>query len=256
MFNSNVKDIAVVYAKQYKNRKALQFYEKALKIQQKVLGVNHPDVAHTMGKVRVKKKLENQPKIYFFLANIGLVYREERNYQKAKENLTKYLPSYLYCFFCCFFNYNSSALSIFEKTVGKNHMDYANALKNLGAIQQLLQNYEEAYKCYTEALNTLKVIKKVIKEEKLLKTSTPKNFSKLLYISLNSRPCLALLTQMWLSLSMILQFLSIAGEIMFQQKSCIQKLCKFIMMCLEIVILIMVRDLVTIYFFTKYSFPD
>ena len=95
--------------------KALEFYTKALNIQEKILGKDHPDTALSYN-------------------NIGSVYNRMGDYTKALEFYTK-------------------ALNIREKVLGKDHPDTALSYNNIGYVYSSMGDYPKALEFYAKALN-------------------------------------------------------------------------------------------------------
>ena len=97
-----------------KHKLALQYYLKAVEIQEKALGVNHPDIAIAYN-------------------NIGTTLEEQGDYTKALE-------------------YHLKALNIQEQTLGFEHPSTALSYNNIGSIHYHLKNYQEALVYYLKAL--------------------------------------------------------------------------------------------------------
>ncbi|HEX8367085.1 MAG TPA: tetratricopeptide repeat protein, partial [Pyrinomonadaceae bacterium] len=94
--------------------KAVIFYQKALKIDEKTIGKVHPDYATSLN-------------------NLALVYKSQGRYDEAIE---------LY----------QQAIEIDEKTIGKVHPAYAIRLNNLAGVYELQGRYDEAIKLYQQAI--------------------------------------------------------------------------------------------------------
>ena len=94
--------------------KALQFYEKSLKIKEAVLGPEHPDTAGTYN-------------------NIGEVYRVKGDYPKALEFYEK-------------------SLKIKEAVLGSEHPDTAGTYNNMAATYDEMGDYPKALDFYEKAL--------------------------------------------------------------------------------------------------------
>ena len=137
--------------------KALEFYTKALNIQEKVLGKDHPDVANSYNNIgSVYSDMGDYPKALDFYTkalnirekvlgkdhpttaisynNIGSVYSNMSNYPKALEFFTK-------------------ALNIKEKVLGKEHPSTALSYNNIGSVYSDMGDYPKALEFYTKALN-------------------------------------------------------------------------------------------------------
>ena len=95
--------------------KALEFYEKALSIREKVLGKEHPSTATTYN-------------------NMALVYTNQGDYVKALVNYRK-------------------ALSIREKVLGKEHPDTANTYNNMALVYDNQADYDKAWDYFQKALS-------------------------------------------------------------------------------------------------------
>jgi len=95
--------------------RAIEYYQKALKIDLKQLGPGHPDVA-----IRYN--------------NIGLAYKRKGNYNKALE-------------------YYQKALKIDLKQLGPDHPDVAIRYNNMGRAYAGKGDYDRAIKYYLKALN-------------------------------------------------------------------------------------------------------
>ena len=100
--------------------KALDFYNKALEIQEKVLGEEHSDTTCSYN-------------------NIGNVYNDLGNYDKALKNHNK-------------------ALEIRKKILGEEHTDTASSYNNIGNVCNNLGNYDKALKNHNRALEIYKKV--------------------------------------------------------------------------------------------------
>ncbi len=107
-------NLAGLYRSQGDYQKAEEFYLKALKIREEVLGTNHPDTATTYN-------------------NLALLYRSQGDYQKAEEFYLK-------------------ALKITEEILGTNHPDTATTYNNLAGLYYLQGDYQKAEEFYLKAL--------------------------------------------------------------------------------------------------------
>jgi tetratricopeptide (TPR) repeat protein len=99
---------------QGKYREAITYYEKSLKIRQKTLPANHPDLATSYN-------------------NIGLVYKNMEEYLKA-------------------FSYYEKALEIDQKTLPANHPLLATSYNNIGGLYKKMREYSKALSYYEKAL--------------------------------------------------------------------------------------------------------
>ena len=139
--------------------KALEFYIKALNIEEKVLGKDHPYTATAYGNIgAVYDKMDNytkalefytkalnilekvfgedHPKTIIIYNSIGAVYDKMNNYPKALDFYTK-------------------ALNIQEKVLGKDHPDTANNYNNIGLVYSNMGDYTKALEFYTKALDII-----------------------------------------------------------------------------------------------------
>ena len=96
--------------------KALEFYIKALNIEEKVLGKDHPYTATAYG-------------------NIGAIYDKMGNYPKALEFCTK-------------------ALNILEKVFGEDHPKTTIIYNSIGSVYKKMGNYPKALEFYIKVLKT------------------------------------------------------------------------------------------------------
>jgi len=94
--------------------KAIEYYNKALKIVLKTLGPEHPYVANTYN-------------------GLGIAYRNKGDYDKAIE-------------------YYNKALKIVLKTLGPEHPEVATTYNNLGAVYYFKENYDKAIEYFDKAL--------------------------------------------------------------------------------------------------------
>ena len=99
-------------------KKALSFYKKALIINQKTLGENHPNTAN-------------------FYMNIGLVYETKGEYSKA-------------------LNYHEKSLTIKIKILGKEHPSTAVSYSNIATLYQKMGKYPKALNLLNKVLNIFK----------------------------------------------------------------------------------------------------
>jgi tetratricopeptide (TPR) repeat protein len=99
---------------QGKYPEAITYYEKSLKIRQKTLPANHPDLATSYN-------------------NIGNVYDNMGEYSKA-------------------LSYYEKALEISQKTLPVNHPDFAHSYNNIGNVYYNMGEYSKALSYYEKAL--------------------------------------------------------------------------------------------------------
>ena len=107
-------NIASVYREQGDYAKALEYYEKALQINERVLGSGHPSTATTY-------------------SNMAVVYREQGDNAKALE----------YC---------KKALEIRERVLGSGHPDTAATYNNMANVYSSQGDNEKALEYYKKAL--------------------------------------------------------------------------------------------------------
>ena len=141
---------------------ALEYYKKALAIDEKVYGKDHPETAtsynniglvyNTLGEpaqaleyhnkalaIKEKVYVKDHPETATSYNNIGSVYDELGDYQRALE-------------------YYNKALAIREKVYGKDHPDTAISYNNIGYIYYELSNYTQALEYYNKALATFEKV--------------------------------------------------------------------------------------------------
>ena len=111
---TSYNNIGLVYYAQGNYAQALEFYNKALAIQLKVLGENHAATATSYN-------------------NIGLVYAAQGNYAKALE-------------------YYEKAQGILRKVYGENHPNTAASYNNIGGVYAAQGNYAEALEYHEKSL--------------------------------------------------------------------------------------------------------
>ena len=144
--------LGIVKMQQGDYEKALWYYKKSLKIKQKTLLQNHPDLAasyNNIGGVYVhtgqyskalssyEKSLQIEqktlPPSYPHLAisynNIGEVYRNTGEYSKA-------------------FSFYEKSLEIRQKTLPSNHPDLAQSYNNIGGVYVIMGEYSKALSFY------------------------------------------------------------------------------------------------------------
>ena len=93
---------------------AMNYYQKALAIREKVLGSEHPDTAASYN-------------------NIGLLYHDQGDYPQA-------------------LNYYQKALSIREKVLGMEHPGTARSYNNIGILYKVQGDFSKALSYYQKAL--------------------------------------------------------------------------------------------------------
>ncbi|WP_333803344.1 tetratricopeptide repeat protein, partial [Sulfurospirillum sp.] len=148
--------LGVIYDSKGNYDKALEWYEKALKIREKVLGSNHPDSATTYNNIAgvyhskgiydkalkwYEKALEirekvlglNHPSTATTYNEIARVYHSKGIYDKALEWYEK-------------------ALEINEKVLGSNHPDTATTYNNIALVYHSKGIYDKALEGYDKAL--------------------------------------------------------------------------------------------------------
>jgi tetratricopeptide (TPR) repeat protein len=141
---------------QGKYTEAIAYYEKSLKIRQKTLPANHPNLAscyNNIGNVYdnmgeyskalsyYEKALEiqqktlpaNHPDLATSYNNIGLVYKNMGEYSKA-------------------LSYYEKALEIQQKTLPANHPDLATSYNNIGSVYDNMGEYSKALSYYEKSL--------------------------------------------------------------------------------------------------------
>ena len=149
-------NIAGVYCTQGNYEKALEYYEKALAIREKVLGKEHSSTATTYNNMAgvyedqgnyekaleynekalvIKEKVlgKENPSTAITYGNMAVVYEDQGNYEKALE-------------------YNEKALVISEKVLGKEHPSTATMYHNMAGVYHAQGNYEKALEYYEKAL--------------------------------------------------------------------------------------------------------
>lgn len=150
-------NIGTIYSVQGDFPKALEFYEKALTINEKILGEEHPSIATLYNNIGwiyynqfdylkaldyMQKALvinehvlgSEHPTVAMIYNNIGSIYKDQGENAKALE---------------CF----QKALDINEKCFDKKHPSLAVNYYNIGNIYQSQGDNENAVKCYQEALD-------------------------------------------------------------------------------------------------------
>ncbi len=153
---NQLNELASIYDSQGRYDEAIENYEKAIRIDEKTVGKEHPDYAthlNNLGNVyrlqgrydEAIEKIEEalridektigmeHPKYAIGLNNLGNVYRSQGRNDEAIEKFEK-------------------AMRIDEKTVGKEHPDYATRLNNLATVYRSQGRYDEAIEKYIESL--------------------------------------------------------------------------------------------------------
>ena len=136
--------------------KALEYYLKALEIDENVLGKEHPDTANSYNnigavydnkgeyekgleyylkalEIREKALGKEHPDTATSYINIGFVYSNKGEYEKALEHYLK-------------------ALEILKNTLGEEHPHTATSYNNIGAVYDIKGEYEKALEYYLKAL--------------------------------------------------------------------------------------------------------
>ena len=136
--------------------KALQYYQESLRIFDKALGKEHPDVAtiiNNLGNVynfkgeqdkalqylqeslRIREKAlgKEHPYVAMSLNNLGLLYKNKGEYDKAIQ-------------------YYQESLRISEKALGKEHPYVAMSLNNLGNVYNFKGEYDKAIQIIRKAI--------------------------------------------------------------------------------------------------------
>ena len=149
-------NIGLVYDSQGNYAQALEHYNKALAIYQKVHGENHPltatsynNIGVVYGKqgeyakaleycekalaIRLKVYGENHPDTATSYNNIGFIYDAQGNYTKALE-------------------YHHKALAILRKVYGENHPLTSTSYNNIGLVYDDQGEYAKALECHNKAL--------------------------------------------------------------------------------------------------------
>ena len=107
-------NLAFVYFEQGNYGKAMEYYGKALAIEENVMGKNHPNTATTYN-------------------NLAGVYHEQGNYDKALE-------------------FHKQALAIREDVLGKNHPDTATTYNNMAVVYKDQGKYQASLEYFGKAL--------------------------------------------------------------------------------------------------------
>jgi tetratricopeptide (TPR) repeat protein len=164
--NIDNTDILSDYAKIYyilgEYDKAIEYYEKSLKIQLVTLGENHPSTATTYNnigsawkskgeydkaieyyekslKIQLATLGENHPDTATTYNNIGSAWKSKGKYDKAIE-------------------YYEKSLKIQLVTLGENHPDTATTYNNIGLVWKSKGEYDKAIEYYEKALMILRKV--------------------------------------------------------------------------------------------------
>jgi tetratricopeptide (TPR) repeat protein len=136
--------------------KAIEYYEKALEIEQKTLPPNHPDLATSYNNIGLvymnmgeyskalffyeqaleiyqKSLPSNHPSLATSYNNISAVYDDMREYSKA-------------------LSFYEKALEIRQKSLPPNHPDLAQSYNNIGVVYQKMREYSKALSSHEKAL--------------------------------------------------------------------------------------------------------
>ena len=125
--DENVKDVEIasvyhslgyVYDEQGEYTKALEYYNKALEVNENILGANHPNTTTTLN-------------------NIAQIYTVLGNYDKALVIFKK-------------------LIKIEKSTIGENHYEFAVNYNNIGLVYFHKGDYDRALEYYFEALRIYK----------------------------------------------------------------------------------------------------
>ncbi|CAB4025405.1 Nephrocystin-3, partial [Paramuricea clavata] len=153
---ASYNNIGLVYSEKGDLDQAKDYYQRALEIQEKLLGPNHIDIAasyNNIGGVYYDKGNLDQAKNYYQRAleiqekqpgpnhvnvavsynNIGLVYSKKGDLDQAKD-------------------YYQRALEIEEKELGPNHVDVAGSYNNMGQVYYNKGNLDQAEDYYQRAI--------------------------------------------------------------------------------------------------------
>jgi len=101
---------------QGKYEEAVEFYEKSIKINKKILSSSHLDLAASY-------------------TGIGFAYRNMKKKDYSRE-----------------LSYYEDALEIYENTLPSNHPNLATSYNNIGGVHESLGNYSEALSCHEKVL--------------------------------------------------------------------------------------------------------
>jgi tetratricopeptide (TPR) repeat protein/predicted nucleotidyltransferase len=149
--------LAIIYHGQGNLNKAAEYGHKALAINLKLFGENHPVVARDYNNlggiyqdqgnldkaeeygtealdINLKLFGENHPIVAIYYNNLGQICQRQGNLDKAEE-------------------YSTKALAINLKLFGENHLDLANFYNNLGGIYKEQGNLGKAAEYYNKALS-------------------------------------------------------------------------------------------------------
>jgi len=155
-YSSAYNGLGLAYKSSGDYDRAIEYYQKALKIDLKQRGPDHPDVAiryNNLGvafdrkyehdraieyyqkalKINLKRLGPDHPKVAVMYNNIGLSYKHKGNYDKALE-------------------YYQKALKIDLKHRGPDHPNVAIRYNNMGGAYKQKGNYDKALEYYQKAL--------------------------------------------------------------------------------------------------------
>jgi tetratricopeptide (TPR) repeat protein len=136
-------------------QKAIEYYEQAREIKEKILPSNHPalatscnniaNVSFNMGdylkalsfhqkalQIRQKSLANDHPALAITYDNLGLVYYKLEDYSKA-------------------LSFHEKALAIEEKTLPSNHPAIATSYNNIAGVYYIMNDYFKALCCYGKA---------------------------------------------------------------------------------------------------------
>ena len=153
---TSLNNLAGLYREQGKYAEAEPLYQRALKIDEKALGPDHPDVAirlnnlaelyRAQGKYAAAEPLlqralkiwekalgPDHPDVAAILNNLAELYRDQGKHAEAEPLFQR-------------------ALKIDEKALGPDHPDVAHRLNNLASLYQAQGKYAEAEPLYQRAL--------------------------------------------------------------------------------------------------------
>ncbi|MCW5212814.1 tetratricopeptide repeat protein [Desulfobulbus sp. TB] len=155
-------NVAGLYYKQGRYDEAEPLYKRTLKIREKQLGKEHPDVAESLNnlallyyekgrhdevelllkralEIREKQLGKEHPDMAESLNNLALLYYEKGRHDEAELLLKR-------------------ALEITEKALGKEHPDGATILHNLALLHDAQDRYDEADPLYQRCLSILHTV--------------------------------------------------------------------------------------------------
>ncbi|ACK65282.1 TPR repeat-containing protein [Rippkaea orientalis PCC 8801] len=153
----SLTNLAGLYSFQGRYKEAEPLYQQVLSMTQKLLGIEHPDVATSLnnlaglyesqGRYEAAEPLYQQalslyqkllgsehPSVATSLNNLAYLYQSQGRYKEAE-------PLY------------QQALSLYQKLLGSEHPDVATSLNNLARLYYFQGRYEEAEPLYQQALS-------------------------------------------------------------------------------------------------------